>query len=274
MTICIAAICGGEDGSPRAVIASDRMVTLGGFIEFEHTVPKMTNASSNGVAMIAGETLTGTRLAREVADALSGSTPMISEIADHLAEHYKELRNERVEQQVMGARGLTMAEFYVKHSALNPQIAMMLDQQMAGTNLGVEILLAGVDRGGAHIYSVHNPGPPPLQHDVIGYAAVGSGMLHALQSMIGFSHGPTASLKETLFRVYASKKRSEVAPGVGTETDIVVISPAGIEPMGDDTVKQLEDLYASYQEEVRKSLTDKLNGLTLDSNGEVVTNGA
>jgi hypothetical protein len=33
MTICLAALCK-EGDEPRAVIAADRMVTLGGFIEF------------------------------------------------------------------------------------------------------------------------------------------------------------------------------------------------------------------------------------------------
>ena len=40
MTICLAALCRQED-EPVAVVAADRMVTMGGFIEFEHPVPKM-----------------------------------------------------------------------------------------------------------------------------------------------------------------------------------------------------------------------------------------
>src|SRR5205823_3860400 len=43
MTVCIAALCQ-EDGKPRAVVGADRMVTLGGFIEFEHAVPKIGEA--------------------------------------------------------------------------------------------------------------------------------------------------------------------------------------------------------------------------------------
>jgi hypothetical protein len=40
------------------------MVTLGGFIEFEHAMPKMQTESTRAVAMTAGDTLIGTRIAR------------------------------------------------------------------------------------------------------------------------------------------------------------------------------------------------------------------
>jgi hypothetical protein len=43
VTICLAAVCR-EDEETRVVVATDRMVTLGGFIEFEHAIPKMAPA--------------------------------------------------------------------------------------------------------------------------------------------------------------------------------------------------------------------------------------
>src|SRR4051794_24783722 len=79
-------------------------------------------------------------------------------------------------------------------------------------------------RTGGHIYSVQNPGRPELLNDIIGYAANGSGTIHALQSMIGLGHSPEAEYHTTVFRVYASKRRAEVAPGVGADTDLAVIS--------------------------------------------------
>ena len=56
------------------------MVTLGSFIEFEHAIPKMQQASTRALAMTAGDTLIGTRIAQEVAEALTG-TPPVLEIA-------------------------------------------------------------------------------------------------------------------------------------------------------------------------------------------------
>ena len=176
MTVCLAALfAGDEQNSPAAVVAADRMVTMGGFIEFEHAVPKMAQPSPYATVMIAGETLTGTRLARDVADALNGSNPRIAQIAQALAQQYQAVRRAQVEQQILAPRGLDFGSFYANHASLNHQVTMMVDQAMSQWNLGVELLLAGVDFGGAHIFSIHNPGGSELQHDVIGYAAIGSG---------------------------------------------------------------------------------------------------
>lgn len=173
MTVCPAALCKDAEDN-LAVVATDRMVTLPGFIEFEHAIPKMSEASARAIAMAAGATLPGTRIAQEVAQSFTG-TPTVLDIAQRLAAHYEATRSATIEQQVLAPRGLTWQTFYAGHASFNPQITMMLDQTMQNFNLGVELLLAGVDDSGAHIYSVQNPGKPELLHDVIGYAAIGSG---------------------------------------------------------------------------------------------------
>ena len=90
MTLCMAALCLGDEDEPLAVVAADRMATLGGFIEFEHTVPKMAHPSPHAVALIAGDTLIGTRLARTVATEFEAKSPDVAEIAARLAECYVE----------------------------------------------------------------------------------------------------------------------------------------------------------------------------------------
>lgn len=262
MTICLAAMCRQED-QPVAIVAADRMVTMGGFIEFEHPVPKMTQPSPFAVVMVAGDTLVGTRMARDVSGALYGTSPRVLDIAQRLSAQYQAMRQEATESQILGPRGLNLASYYGAHASLNPQITMMLDQQMSQFNLGVELLLSGVDDGGAHIFSVHNPGPSELQHDVIGYAAIGSGAIHAIQSMIGFGHSAAAGVPETIFRVYASKRRAEVAPGVGQDTDLGIISAGGIGWLSDDQLRILATLYEEAQTAAAVDLAGKLAQLDL-----------
>jgi hypothetical protein len=267
MTVCIAALCREEDDQ-RVVVAADRMVTLGNFIEFEHAVPKMTTSPPYAVAMVAGDTLTGTRLVQEVAASVSGASPPVLEIAQRMAAHYEATRSQRIEQHILSPRGLTFGAFYQGHSSFNAQITMMLDQQISQFNLGVEILLAGVDTTGAHIYAVHNPGRPEMPHDVIGYAAVGSGTIHALQSMIGFGHAADAPYHETVFRVYASKRRAEVAPGVGLDTDMGVISANGTHWLTNDELDQLKAIYQEFESATSTALANQLSHFSLGAPGE------
>lgn len=263
MTVCMAALCMDGD-EPKVVVAADRMVTLGGFMEFEHTVPKMTYPAPHAAALIAGDTLLGTRLAKSVVADLRGAMPTVSEVAQRLAARYSEIRLAQLDNTILGPRGLDLPRFYGSQHSLNPQVTMMLDQEMARYNLGVELLLAGVDGEGGHIYSVHNPGPPELEHDVIGYGAVGSGGIHAIQAMIGFRHSPTAGLRETIFRVFGSKKRAEVAPGVGLDTDMAVVSASAVRFLSSETLKELGVLYDNYGQAAEEAQAKELEKLKLD----------
>lgn len=263
MTLCMAAICSGDNSEPVAVIAADRMVTIGSFIEFEHTVPKMAFPSQFSVVMIAGDTLMGTRLARSVRDEFAGAAPTTEEIASRLAKKFVEMRREELEHQILSPRGLDLQMFYGGHQSFNGQITMMLDNQMAQYNLGVELLVVGVDTNGAQIFSVANPGQPEKQHDVIGYAAIGSGGIHALQTMISFRHSPTTALSETVFQVYAAKRRAEVAPGVGQDTDMAIITSGGITHLDTSTVNKLKEMYDHHGQITDAALKSELESLNL-----------
>lgn len=268
VTVCLATVCRGDGTEePRVVVAADRMVTLGGFMEFEHTVPKMDSPSDSAVVMIAGDTLLGTRLASDVATALRGTNPRTADIALRLATAYADARRDFVEEQVLAPRGLTLASFYEQHEKLNANVTMMIDQQLLGFNYGVELLVAGVDDQGGHIYSVDNPGRPERRHDVIGYGAIGSGTPHALQAMIGFRHCQTDGFKDTIFRVYAAKRRAEVAPGVGRDTDVAVITRTEVKWLASTTLDQLAEFYATFEDSTSAALRKELDSLALQEAG-------
>jgi hypothetical protein len=218
--------------------------------------------------MVAGDSLVGTRIAQDVATAVATSSPGIAEIARSLATQYDAARQTRMEEQHLRTRGLTLQTFYGAHQSLNANITMMIDNLLKDFNLDVELLLAGVDASGAHIHTVHNPGATEVLHDVIGYAAVGSGTIHALQSMIGFAHCATADYHETVFRVYASKRRAEVAPGVGRDTDMAVISlSGGIHWLTTDELAQLQEMFDDFERSTHNSLLERLKKFNLGEGG-------
>ena len=261
MTICMAAIGAdvtGREGS-AVVVASDRMVTMANLIEFEHTVPKALGIGGRAVALIAGDSLIGSHLVKEVAASVAAGPITVAQLAQDLSAKYAETRNNHAEADILAPRGLTWAAFYGQHQNLVAQLTMMLDSQLNNYDLRVELLIAGVDDGGGHIFAVTNPGTRPQDHDVIGYAAVGSGGLHALQSMIGFRHAVSASVQETIFRVYASKRRAEVAPGVGHETDMFVVQSTGTTTIPQATLEELSTLFDEFSTSTQQDLEARLS---------------
>ena len=76
---------------------------------------------------------------------------------------------------------------------------------------------------GPHLYAISN-GNITCQ-DAVGFAAIGAGAYHASSYFMFAGHARDATLSKTFLTTYASKRRSEVAPGVGIETDMFLVGP-------------------------------------------------
>ncbi len=90
----------------------------------------------------------------------------------------------------------------------------------------------------------------------LGYAAVGSGAIHASVSLNLGGQTRKLSLEETLFRVYAAKRAAEVAPGVGVETDMVIISLGEVQECCKPLMDQIKETYDHWKIKTKPELDD------------------
>ena len=255
MTICLGALCAGADGTDAAavVVASDRMVTMGGITEFEHEVPKVTQIGDRIVALAAGDALRGAQLINELRRDVHHGAQQLQNVVATAAALYAALRRQQIESEILSPRGITMQQFYQGlQQAMLPQLVINIDNLIGTFNYNLEVLIAGADDSGAHLYAITNPGGSHDDFQPIGYAAIGSGALHAVQSLIGMRQTPLRCLHETVFNVYASKRRAEAAPGVGRETDVVIIQANAITRVEQPVLQQLDTLYQEYQRPVEE----------------------
>jgi hypothetical protein len=267
MTICMGALCQDRRPGDTIVLASDRMVTWAGMTEFEHPVPKISTLCPTAHALIAGDALAGRAITDRAVAKLAGAMAPIAAAAAAVAVSYSQERLDLAEAQILGPRGLSLPMYYQSQQSILPQVTGALDNALATFNLGVEIIVAGVDSGGGHLHTVGNPGGSQQCHDPIGYVAIGSGAIHATQSMIGFCHSQVQPVGETVFRVLASKRRAELAPGVGRDTDLIVISADGPRLLTPATLEKVDDLCAKAAAEADATLQKKAAGLRLEYQG-------
>ena len=255
MTVCLGALCAGADGADASavVVASDRMVTMGGITEFEHEVPKVTQIGDRIVALAAGDALRGAQLINELRRDVHHGAQQLQNVAATAAALYAALRRQQIESEILSPRGITMQQFYQGlQQAMLPQLVINIDNLIGTFNYNLEVLIAGTDDSGAHLYAITNPGGAYNDFQPIGYAAIGSGALHAVQSLIGMRQTPLRCLHETVFNVYVSKRRAEAAPGVGRETDVVIIQANAITRVEQPVLQQLDTLYQEYQRPVEE----------------------
>jgi 20S proteasome alpha/beta subunit len=265
MTVCIGALCSsdGRSGAPSVVVASDRMVTMGNLVEFEHEIPKAIEITRHSVALIAGDALGGAQVARDVASQYSSKHDAnVEEIVQALAHQYAMRRDEKIENAFFRPRGITKEEFYrggLQQRMLQP-LAGQIDNHVASYNFGVEMLVAGADSERGHLYAITNPGGSSTDFRQIGFGAIGSGALHAVQALIGLGHSGNKSLNEAIFSVYTAKRRAEVAPGVGHDSDLLVITPMGTRRLPRDTMELLHTLFEEYERPFSPELRERING--------------
>src|SRR5258708_14711693 len=157
MTVCMGALCQQKQPGDTIVLASDRMVTWMGVTEFEHRVPKAHEISSTALILVAGDVLTGARIARATKALLAGQTAppgSMDVIADMAAACYANLRQEIAAAQFFAPRGLSVQQYYQMQQQLNPQLVSMLDSGLANLDLGVELIVTGMDANDGHFHSV------------------------------------------------------------------------------------------------------------------------
>jgi 20S proteasome alpha/beta subunit len=220
MTVCIAAI---NEKHKLITFATDRMVTAT-FppIEFEHSMPKVTQINDYCIALSAGDALRGKEIFDEVREIVGKTNPPIAQIAEHIKEIYQQKRLQILEATHLRSRGINHKVFIEAGAKLlPPPIYAQIDYAFATFMLPLEVLIAGTDESGPHIYGIRNPGLIDC-YNSIGFHAIGTGAMHALISLIE-TYTPEASEMETMYHVFRAKKVAEVAPGVGEETDLGMV---------------------------------------------------
>jgi hypothetical protein len=235
--------------SPRYGILciSDRMLTSPTLnIEFEQAMKKMYHFDNgtNTTALLAGDTSTQIMLCDRTRVTLAPESP-VADVAASYALEYARLRQERNERKHLTPLGLTTDTFAGATGAMSPVLAMQLANDLRWAELGCEALICGTDRFGAHIFVVKDPGLVDCA-DSVGFASIGIGSPHAETILMDAGYTRNALLSNALLLLYTAKRRAEVAPGVGRETDIAVVSSDRPAPVfvGSAIQNQLEAIYA------------------------------
>jgi len=219
-------------------------------LEFDHPDSKIEQLGPSCIGLSAGDALpAGELFASSHALTAQLQDPAIAGIAEAIRESYAQRRAQRVEEMYFKPRGLTLEAFYQQGMMRQfpPEISVSLDERVQNFNFGVEIIVAGVDSAGAHIFGIMNPGQS-LPYDRVGYHAIGSGMSHAILSLVNAGQFWGKSVNETVFNVYRAKRQAELAPGVGSSIEMRIISQNGIIALNDEDFSRLEKMLAALLE--------------------------
>jgi len=240
MTVCIAVMC---NDAKRAIAVADRMITAGD-TEFEQETRKIEKLANNCVAITAGSALAHTEIFRPtINEFINRTTPEIDKIVESIKTNFVALRKKRAEEENFKPLGLTIEQFIQKQRDLDSSLVMRLTRSLEEAKIRLEILVVGVDKTGAHIYYIGDPGRSEVL-DSIGYCAVGSGERHAEGTFIDYAYGSNFELRNAVYIAYEAKRRAEKAPGVGQSfTDVSLVSENEIKDLSSKEINLLKEIF-------------------------------
>lgn len=252
MTICIALIC--NNGS-NAVLVTDSMITnVGLSIEFEHPTKKMTTLSQCCAALTAGDALADTELFNMVHEEIHKlKSPLTFEVVDKIKDCYQKIRDRGIREQILNPRGIKdIGEFYQTQRHMLPDVALTIQAQIEQYDYGLEIIVAGTDGTKASIYGIENPGTSSC-FNAIGFHAIGSGLPHALNTLISRECHQGISLEEAVLIAYEAKKMAEKAPGVGGRiTNLCIVYDKEIVELAKERIERLDEIYKKWIQNIPK----------------------
>lgn len=278
MTVGIVAACETDTMQSKVVFAADKMLTAqrASPIEYEHPGTKMTQVAPTADHLDVYLVYSGTvSHAKEFTDQLSATinnvrqeTPNIGvrQIAKLADNTYSNFVQKRVQSVALDPLGLELSDLQRQHKFKDNFFdSVWGDVQSVRKDVydNLNVLLGGVDSGGAHIYGVDKTGLRNLNDT--GYAATGSGVQPAESEFIRNEYNTECPLEDSLSLVVAAKMRAEDAQGVGKETDIAV---AGVpaERLGQNEIDFLRDREKEIQDLQEEAKKEVLADRTLDAN--------
>ncbi len=249
VTVCIAVRNFGS-----ILLISDRMITAGD-IQFEPPTEKILFLTSSIAVMAAGDSAFHAEIVggvmRDVQERAINEPDNwwnVKDVVDLYVQHRIAAKLKRAEVAILRPLGLDRASFLQNQKIMDAQLVSSISSDLINFQIpDVEAIFAGVDNHfrapGAHIYSVLNE--YISCDDIIGFRAIGSGARHAESALMLAGHSWNTDFPATVLLTYSAKKRSEIAPGVGVDTDMFIIGPqlGSFTRIAPPTMQKLDEEY-------------------------------
>jgi hypothetical protein len=212
------------------------MLTAGD-VQFQPSSSKIWQLTNSICMMSAGDiglqTEIFTQMQKAIAIAIKAAPTewqRVEDMAELYRKAYFEIKRRRAEREILTPFGLDSDSFLSRQTAMHSDLVSKISMELIGYKMPkVAAIVAGnnpsiIDPTSvtAHIFVIENGNLSCS--DKVGFACIGAGAWHANSTMMLAGHTPSTPIPKGLLAVYAAKKRAEVAPGVGTETDTFVVT--------------------------------------------------
>ena len=244
MTQLVAALC---EGGTKAIALSDRMLSTADMtLTFERDNPKIEVVTSKSLVLTAG-TIDEPDLIQDVKNKAKGKE-QIRDIAELFKKAYQELRSAHIVDEILyPLAGIeSYKEYHEKQKSMHDSMVFNLNERIREYNVGLALLLVGIDDQKGHIINISNPGIW-RNLDNLGFLCLGMGERHADNVFAWYQYTLSVPLNDAVYISFEAKKKAEAAGGVGQATDMMIIDDNGIQIVEKETINKLEEIYCERE---------------------------
>lgn len=254
MTVCVATMFGRTDtAAPRIIGACDRLLSNAVF-KYQPSTKIYFTKSKSLVFMIAGDPALERELLAELSfaerawiAANPGKLWPLKQLANSYRISYAEAKRKRVEAKWLIPNGLNSYTWVSRNRELSTEFARDLRSEIDGYRLpAIQTIIAGFDEDGAHLYVADDGEIDERNADAC--AVIGAGAIHAITELAIVGHTVEAEPAAALLSTYAAKKRAELAPSVGSDTDMFIFGPGpgSYTPLDQSVVQGIDAVYRRW----------------------------
>ena len=256
MTVCIAALFKWNYGTLEApesgfaaLTMSDRKITVGD-MEYEPNQTKVAHFG-NCLVLVAGDLAIHSQAIQDTAQETKGRKLPPRDIAQIYGTAIQAINARHAEGEILAPLGLNTDTFHAQQNDFSQGFVDTITAQLQNRQpADVEALVVGSNGERAQIFLVDSKGREYCMDDA-GFAAIGIGAWHAKSRLMNVGHVSARSLAPTLSALYAAKKNAEIAPGVGTATDVNIILRNGRFEVWPSVCSEVEKLFEKYNAQAR-----------------------
>jgi hypothetical protein len=221
MTVIVGALC---ENRSCAVVAADRLETYGAAAAFEGETDtsKIVQVSDGVLVGCSYSDQVGREVLARIRATLTGDKRDVKEIAEVVRQYYDAASSEHRERRLWKMFGVGYPGFReMVVQAQNSPMLSAIAMDLVAPVTKFPVLVIGAAGGEMCLLQVTHDGLGSF--DARGTLGIGSGGDCATISLMHRKYSKSLSLPEAIYCVYEAKRTAEIAQGVGTATDIVIV---------------------------------------------------
>jgi hypothetical protein len=245
VTVCIAALAG---HGRTIVCVADKAVSYGDHIQWDADSSKITTLDNNkSLILLAGSEDPTSRVLRKLdslREEFSGDRAVLVTI---LEEKFKEAFAEEQEITILHPQMMTREDYLkaISGGTINRYMeSLALD--VRNFRFDCALLVCGFDNKQSPYIILLEPPGKAIDCTITGFAAIGTGAEKAISELLYAEYARSHGVARALYDCFDAKLFAEMAPGVGYEWEMRLITAAKAVPLHSEAKPLLERVWVKY----------------------------